>query len=144
MSKPSIDFYLQESEQTKALLQVACRLLEKAYEAQQHTYVMCVDKKAAEQLDEYLWTYREDSFIPHHLVGEGPSKAPLIQVGWDSPPSHQRNILMLLGTKLPEEYLRFKRVLIIIDPEPTAREAARLLYRQLREQDFELGFHKLT
>lgn len=140
----TIDFYLHKSETTIACLEVACRLLEKAYEAQHQVYVLCTDKKAAEHLDEYLWTYREDSFVPHHLIGEGPVNPSPIQLGWSTSPNHQRDILMLLGTDLPEDYTRFKRVLIVINPEPIAREAARLLYRQLRAQGFTLGFHQLT
>ena len=91
-----------------------------------------------------LWTFQEDSFIPHNLIGEGPSQPPPIQLGWESPPKHQRDILLLVATALPECYTRFNRVLVIISDDETERQTARELYRQLREQGFELDLHKLN
>lgn len=71
-----VDFYLLASDQPDARWLVACRLLEKAYAKGHKVYVLCNNKQDAELLDELLWTFKEDSFIPHNLQGEGPEPPP--------------------------------------------------------------------
>ncbi len=141
---PRFDFYLSETPKTLNHWQVACRLLTKIHQQQQQAFVLCADQASAEYLDELLWTFQEDSFIPHNLVGEGPDMPPAIQLGWQRPPLHQRNILLVVATSLPDEYNDFNRVLIVISDEVEEREAARRLYRELRHQNLELAFHKLS
>lgn len=144
MANPKIDFYLAENPQAMSHWQVACRLLGKIYQQQHQAYVLCKDQASAEHLDELLWTFRDDSFIPHNLIGEGPSQPPPIQLGWQPPPQHHRDILLLVATPLPEQYTRFKRALVVISDDPEERDAARGLYRELQQQGLELAFHKLA
>src|SRR5580704_7975288 len=98
---PRIDFYIIEEANPSARLRLACRLIEKAYKNKHRVYVHADSKAQAHQLDELLWTYREDSFLPHNLYGEGPEPAPPIQIGFDATPDKHRDILINLSKTIP-------------------------------------------
>ena len=66
----------------------------------------------AQLLDELLWIFKDTSFIPHNLIGEGPDEAPPIQLGCTAPPNH-RDILINLAEQIPAFSRQFKRVLEI-------------------------------
>ena len=73
MSSTRIDFYLlqdvadNEEKASQSKYALACRLIEKAYLRGHKVFVFCNNRQEAETLDELLWTFKEDSFIPHNL-----------------------------------------------------------------------------
>lgn len=46
-------------------------LLEKTLERGWRAVVRCGSRERIEKLDGHLWTYRDDSFLPHAAAGEG-------------------------------------------------------------------------
>ncbi|MDR3492810.1 MAG: DNA polymerase III subunit chi [Gammaproteobacteria bacterium] len=140
---PRIDFYIIEDKDANARLQLACRLVEKAYKNKHRIYIHTDDEAEAYQLDELLWTYREDSFLPHNLYGDGPDSAPPIQIGFNVTPEKQRDILVNLSKQVPEFYLQFNRVLEIVPNEADRQEIAREHYRFYKSQGHDLTTHKL-
>ena len=88
----------------------ACRLIEKAYRRQHHVYVQTSSQEHAETLDELLWTFKEESFIPHNLLGEGPHKAPPVQLSTQTAPKQHlprlKKTLRLSKIKPSETLLR--------------------------------------
>jgi DNA polymerase-3 subunit chi len=121
----------------------ACRLIEKAYKQKHRIYVHAEDRAMAHQLDEMLWTYREDSFLPHNLHGEGPEPPPPIQIGFENAPEKHRDILINLNPQIPEFHPQFARVLELIVNDAAAQEMGRERYRFYRTQGFEINTHKL-
>jgi len=138
-----IDFYLIQDLDVKARLEFACRLAEKAYKNRHRIYIHADSKEEAHELDELLWTYREESFLPHNLVGEGPDPAPPIQIGFEGKPENHRDILLNLNNAVPEFYSNFARVLEIVPSDAAAQELARLHYRFYRAEGYEIITHKL-
>jgi len=140
---PKIDFYILPDATANARLQFACRLIEKAYKQKHYIYIHAEDRTMAHQLDEMLWTYRDDSFLPHNLYGDGPEPAPPIQIGYDAVPEKHRDILINLANLVPEFHLRFSRIFELIPNEPTAQELGRERYRIYRSHNLEINTHKL-
>jgi DNA polymerase-3 subunit chi len=140
---PKIDFYVLPESTANAPLQFACRLVEKAYKQRHSVYIHTENRAIAHQLDEILWTYRDDSFLPHNLYGDGPDPAPPIQIGFDATPEKHRDILINLHPEVPAFYTQFARVLELIANNPTAQEAGRTRYRFYRTKNLEINTHKL-
>ncbi len=140
---PRIDFYIIEEANPQARLRLACRLIEKAYKNRHRIYVHADNQTQAHQLDELLWTYREDSFLPHNLYGDGPEPAPPIQIGFGATPEKHRDILINLSSTIPDFYPQFTRLLEIITAEPDIQTCGREHYRQYRAQSYEITTHKL-
>ena len=64
-----IDFYqIAGDERT-----FACRLIDQVFHRGHKIYVHTLDSEQATRLDEHLWVFRPDSFIPHCLIGSGAS-----------------------------------------------------------------------
>lgn len=140
---PKIDFYVLPEAAINAPLPFACRLIEKAYKQKHYIYIHTENRAMAHQLDEMLWTYRDDSFLPHNLYGDGPEPAPPIQIGFDVIPEKHRDILINLHPDVPAFYSQFARVLELIANNATAQETGRLRYRFYRTKNFEINTHKL-
>ncbi len=143
MFMPKIDFYLLPEAQPNAHLQFACRITEKAYKQKHRIYLHTETEAEAHQLDELLWTYRDDSFLPHNLYGDGPEPAPPIQVGFQSTPEKHRDILINLSHQVPAFHTQFARILEIVAHIPAAQEFARERYRFYRTHNFTINTHKL-
>lgn len=138
-----IDFYILPDTETQARFRFACRLLEKAYQQKHRVYIHTDNTTDANRLDEMLWTYRDDSFIPHNLIGEGPEPAPPIQIGFGAAPANHRGILLNLSNTVPDFYPQFQRILEIIPNDATAQEQGRERYRIYRTNGLNINTHKL-
>lgn len=140
---PTVDFYLIPTHSDKERLDFACRLIEKIYKQQRRIYIHAENQKSAHLLDELLWTYREDSFLPHHLYGEGPEPVPPIQIGYDAEPKQHQDILINLSTTIPSFYKSFTRVLELISEDSAITIAGRTRYKQYRADLCPITTHKL-
>lgn len=141
MSAKRIDFYLVDDEKPEARDLIACRLLEKAYLKGHRLFVLCDTQKEAESLDELLWTFREDSFVPHNLQGEGPEPPPPIQIGYENEPRGFNDILLNLSKEIPVFYTRFKRIMHLVNNEQ--KELSRTHYKYYKSRGYELHIHNL-
>ncbi|KTD06078.1 DNA polymerase III, chi subunit [Legionella gratiana] len=138
-----VDFYLLANEQNNARWLLACRLLEKAYAKGHKVYVLCTNKQDAEFLDELLWTFKEDSFIPHNLQGEGPEPPPPIQIGYEREPRGFNDILLNLSHNIPPFYTKFKRIMEIVLNSEADKEQSRAHYRSYKANGCELYTHQM-
>lgn len=67
---PRADFYLIAKPRFREEpLRLVCELARKAYETGTPTLVLARDAAQAEQLDDLLWSFDPDAFIPHQIVG---------------------------------------------------------------------------
>ncbi|WP_133126764.1 DNA polymerase III subunit chi [Legionella nagasakiensis] len=146
MSPIRIDFYLLNNKQPYANWMLACRLLEKAYLRGHRVFVFCENRQDAERLDELLWTFKDDSFIPHNLQGEGPEPPPSIQIGYEltSEPRGFNDILLNMATMIPPFFARFRRIIEIVPPDDAAKEISRNHYRAYRHQQCDIHTHPIN
>lgn len=143
MSPIRVDFYLLASDQPEARWLVACRLIEKAYSRGHRIYVLCQNQNEAEHIDELLWTFRDDSFIPHNLQGEGPEPPPPVQIGYDKDPRGFNDILLNLSDTIPPFYGKFKRVMELVVNVESEKEQSRTHYKEYRARGCELHTHNI-
>lgn len=139
-----VDFYLLQQTAGSARWLLACRLLEKAYLKGHKVFVYCNNQHDAEHLDELLWTFKEDSFIPHNLQGEGPEPSPAVQIGFNDDPRGYHDILLNMSDTIPQFYKRFQRVMEIVGDEEDAKERSRQHYREYKAKQCELYTHTMT
>lgn len=138
-----ITFYVLESTDPAERIRTACRLIEKAFRNKREVYVHAANQAEAEALDEQLWTFKADSFIPHHLASDGPTPPPPVRIGWGTPPSEPRDVLLNLSADIPETFKRFRRILEIVGGDEAMREHARSHWKQYKQQGLTVDAHKL-
>lgn len=136
-----VDFYLLKAETSDVFWLTACRLLEKAYRQGHQVFVYCSHQQDAEHLDELLWTFKPDSFIPHHLQGEGPEPPPPIQIGHTREPRGFDDILLNLSSEVPAFFSRFKRIIEIVPGDETGKTQSRDHFRIYRKAGIEPKTH---
>lgn len=141
---PTVDFYIIAENTMRDRLQLVCRLIEKAHQQKHRVFVHTAAIQDAHALDELLWTYRDDSFVPHHLYGDGPEPAPPIQIGFGQTPEKHRDILINLGNGVPEFYQKFQRILEIVSNDTTTQNQTREHFRFYRSQRLTISTHKLA
>ncbi len=65
------DFYLIAKPRfLEEPLKLVCELARKAYDSNQWTLVLARDAAQAEALDELLWEFDPDAYIPHQIAGD--------------------------------------------------------------------------
>lgn len=68
---PRADFYLIDKPRFREEpLLLVCELARKAFDAGLPTLVYARSNEQAEQLDELLWAFDEDAYIPHQIAGD--------------------------------------------------------------------------
>ena len=69
---PRADFYLIGKPRFRdEPLLLVCELAKKAHAASQPLLVLARDMEQAERLDDLLWSFEPDAFIPHEIAGTG-------------------------------------------------------------------------
>ena len=144
MSPVRVDFYLLNDSEATAFWLLACRLIEKAYQRGHRIFVLCKTQDDAEHLDELLWTYKDDSFIPHNLQGEGPEPPPPVQIGFGNEPRGFSDILINMLDPIPPYFMRFNRIIELVSSDEEAKIISRNHYRDYRNKGCQLHTHNLS
>ncbi len=143
MTKTQVDFYISPKSTSQEQLLLACRLLEKAYGKKHQIFVYLNHQATMATLDEMLWTYRDDSFLPHSAEGEFNELTPIVLS--TNPPKDDTTpeLLLNLTPTVPEFYSNFKRVLEIIYQDDTAKAQGRERFQHYRQNQCDLHSHQL-
>ncbi len=138
-----IDFYITDDESSNATWHIACRLLEKAHLLSHQVFVYCNHQQDAELLDELLWTFKEQSFIPHHIQGEGPEPPARIQIGFSEEAYGFHDVLLNMSDVVPSFYTQFRRVIEIVGGDESAKIIKRNHYQTYRKMGLKIETHNL-
>jgi DNA polymerase-3 subunit chi len=138
-----VDFYVlsQSGEQARRLF--ACKLAEKAYRLENTVHIIAASRTDAERLDELLWTFRDGSFVPHHIVTATGNPESPISIGCDSDPVEPRDLLINLCDEVPATAASFPRVAELVSSDQDSKQRSRARYSHYRDQGHELNTHKL-
>lgn len=91
------------------------------------------DDALAQRLDEHLWNYRPDSFLPHARAGSGGESDQPVLISADiASPNGARNIALADGM-WSDEALRFERVFLLFGEDRISD--ARATWRDLSKRE---------
>ena len=125
MPSIQVDFYLLSEDNPDALLVLACRLLEKAYHQKLDAWVWCHNDTDAAALDSRLWTFKEESFVPHARYDEVLSEHTPITIATDYPSHCTAPLLLNLSSKIVQPQPNLERILEIVPPTEIEKEQSR-------------------
>ncbi len=143
MTAPRIDFYVlsDAKENSRALL--ACRLADKAYRLGHTVYIVMSSEVRAAALDDLLWTFRQDSFVPHERYPLTRVEGSPVLIGVASPAEVNAQVLINFTDVLPDGFERYERVVELVDAHPDVRAQSRERFKQYRERGFTPETYKL-
>ncbi len=139
-----IDFYILGQSGEQARQTFACRLAEKAYRLDNTVHIHTDSKATAERIDELLWTFRDGSFVPHHLVGRAQQDlASPVTIGFDADDVEPRDLLINLGDAIPKCSDAFPRVAELVTSDEDCKQRSRKRFAEYRKQGHQLETHKV-
>lgn len=136
-----IDFYTLEPDTGGDRFLLTCRLVKTIRDSDLRILIHCPDREQACHLDRLLWTFRQDSFLPHGLVGNVDPELTPILIGSDGTPENESQALINLSLAIPAFLDRFARVVEPLDHDSSVRAAGRERYRDYRERGYPLEHH---
>jgi DNA polymerase-3 subunit chi len=128
--------------QHQPLERVLPTLLEKSLERGWRVVVQAASEERVEALDAHLWTFRDDSFLPHGTWREAEALAQpvLLTVNADNPNGAAVRFL-IDGATVPEDAEAYQRIVLIFDGEdPDAVAAARDRWREAKAKVFDVTY----
>ena len=140
---PRADFYLIDKPRFREEpLLLVCELARKATDAGQHTLVLVRDAAQAEALDDLLWSFDPDAYVPHQIAGvdedEDEAAVLIAPPGVDAP---LRPLLVNLRDAAPAG--EFERVLEVVPADPAARGPLRERWKHYQSLGFDVKKHDM-
>lgn len=110
-------------------------LLEKTLERGWRAVVQAGSKERLEALDTHLWTYREESFLPHGTAKDGPpALQPVFLTTEETNPSDAQLRFLVDGATI-DTFAGYLRVVVIFDgADAEAVQRARTQWKAARTQ----------
>lgn len=139
-----VDFYiLTAAADPQGHARFACRLTETAWQKGYRVFIHTQSDFAAQQLDDLLWTFRAESFVPHAIATDSHDTELPVLVGTGAEPTGTFDLLINLSDAVPAYFRRFPRLAEIVQTNDTERESARNRYRYYRDQGCPMRSHNL-
>ncbi len=122
-------YHLERSELTRALPP----LLEKCLQRGWRALVRGGSPERIEELDDVLWTFRDDSFVPHAREGD-PARQPVWLTTSGGNPNNAQALFLVDGAE-PGDISAFERACLIFDGrDEAALESARSRWKQAKAE----------
>lgn len=124
-------FYHLESQPLERVIPV---LLEKTLERGWRAVVETGSRERAEALDAVLWTYRDDSFLPHAIAGGETDAEQPVLITTDSGNPNAANVRFFVDRAVPQSAEGYERIVFLFSGhDPDAVVEARAAWKALRE-----------
>lgn len=123
--------------------QVLPELLEKTLARGWRALVRATGPERVEHLDDWLWAYRDESFLPHAAAGEpgAPRQPILITTGLDNP--NTADALFLVDGAEAGDLAGYARCLVLFDGgDEAALAGARKQWAQIKGAGFPVSYWK--
>ncbi len=112
--------------QNQPLERVLPSLLERSLDRGWRVIVQCASEERVDALDAHLWTFRDDSFLPHGTHKDSTADQPILLTIQDDNPNHASVRFLLDGVPVPADASAYERIVLLFDDgDPDAVAAAR-------------------
>lgn len=136
------DFYLIAKPRFREEpLRLVCELVRKACEADLWTLVLARDTEQAEQLDDLLWSFDPDAYIPHQLAGDEEDELTPVLIATPDVDVPLRPLVINLRDGAVEG--SFDRVLEVVPADESARGPLRERWTQYKARGLEVNKHDM-
>lgn len=134
---PRADFYLIDKPRFRAdPLLLVCELAKKAYAAQLPTLILTRTQEEAELLDDQLWSFDPEAFIPHQIAGDEEDEVTAILILPPGAQSAPRPLVINLREECAEP--GFDTVKEVVPADPAEREGSRRRWAEYRKRGMDV------
>jgi len=136
-----VNFYLLKKGQSSEQYLFACRLCEKILTQKLKTYIHTDTQEQAQYLDDLLWSYRPESFLPHSMITTELDEDVNIIIGYADNYQQESDILINLSQEIPAFHANFSRIVEIIPADEDAKALGRMRWKHYKDAAYELETH---
>ena len=137
------DFYLIAKPRFRDQpLLLVCELAKKASDAGMATLVLARDSTQAEQLDDLLWSFDPDAYVPHQIAGaeDDEEEATVLIAAPDLDVALRPLVINLRDAAVEGE---FDRVLEVVPADESARAPSRERWKQYAARGLDVSKHDM-
>jgi DNA polymerase III subunit chi len=122
--------------------QVLPALLQKSLERGWRVVVQASSEERIEALDAHLWTWRDDSFLPHGTWRDAEvAEQPILLTPNDENPNGAAVRFLIEGADVPGDASSYQRVILLFNgDDPDAVEAARTRWREAKSAGHDVTY----
>jgi DNA polymerase-3 subunit chi len=104
--------------------------------------VQASSEERIEALDALLWTWRDDSFLPHGTWRDSEAaRQPIVLTMNESNPNGAVVRFLVEGAAMPADASSYQRLVLLFDGEdPDAVESARARWSEAKSADFDVTY----
>ena len=130
-------YHLERTGLDQALPELLGKTLGRGWRA----LVRSTQPERLEHLDGWLWSYRDDSFLPHGLGSEPMAERQPVLLTTEAGNANEAQALFLLDDADPGDLEGYERCLILFDgADESAVYAARRRWSSLKSRDFPVSY----
>lgn len=107
------------------------------YRQNQRVFIFCQNQEQAHQIDELLWSFEPDSFVPHNLVNEGQKNGAVVEISWQAP-TNRRPVLINLTSTVPNFAHQFSQIIDFVPSDEHLKQNARERFKMYRQLGFQV------
>ncbi|MBV1697213.1 MAG: DNA polymerase III subunit chi [Hyphomicrobiales bacterium] len=122
--------------------QVLPALLQKSLERGWRAVVQASSDERVEAIDAHLWTWRDDSFLPHGTLRDAEAaRQPIVLTSNDDNPNGAVVRFLVESAAIPENVATYQRVVVLFNgDDPDAVEVARARWSEAKSAGFEVTY----
>lgn len=141
--KPRIDFYKLSSQNRTSVNRFCCQLAHKVFKMGNPVFVRTKDPAESRLMDDLMWTYSDNSFLPHAILDDSADHDAPVIIGHKAMQS-SAFLLINLSDEVPEQIENFERVAEIINEAPRTLQLGRKRFSAYKQADYPLHYHEIT
>jgi len=138
-----VDFYLLQDDSAQTRVGFACRLADKAYRLGNRVFIHTESAGQSHQLDDLLWTFQQNSFVPHAIYQAEQHNPPPVLLAHDVEPDASSHVLINLAAEVPLFFSRFERVAELVNQNAGIRRQGRSRYSFYKDRGYPLRTHEI-
>lgn len=142
MPQPQIVFYELPDKDPQMIVRASCKLVSEYYRAHSHVHILTADESTLTTIDEMLWNYPANSFVPH-MRASATQHGCLVTIECSSSFEGLGAVLINHTWDVPECIEQFERVCEFVLQHPRVKEQARSKFVRYREQYGKPSFVRL-
>ena len=135
-----IDFY----HHVAAPLAFACKLAATVVKHGQRLTVLLPDDATLATFDTQLWTFQPQSFVPHVRLDDPLAAETPVLLATRLPAEPATPVLLNLSLGVPDDFLRYERILEIVGTDASQLGRARVVARAYKAAGLQTDYHDMT
>jgi len=145
----TIDFYILTADSQRNVELLCCQLTEKAFLNNNFIFIQSQSLEQANNLDELLWKYKADSFLPHINLSQNKNNDydyPILinisdSISNNYNPENHPEVLINLSHSTPDFFSQFHRLAEVVGKDEQSKQAARERFRYYKDRGYSISTH---